>query len=130
MRPRPILPPLTAGTLILSVGLIAGQVVGTALDGRAGDVIGVIGLMSAVLLILGQRWGSDRLVMTGQLWLTGVWASVGAVILVNVIPRAAEAVTVGDWWRAYGVFLSALIALIVAWISAAAWWAEHRIGRA
>ncbi len=127
-RARPVALWLSVATVGVGVVAASGQVPGVRLDRLAGDIIGAIALLSAVVMWAGWWGRRDTWTTAGVAIACGVWAAFAAVTGVEAVERAQEPAAAGDWPRVIAIFLSSYLALCWAGVAASSWWIERREG--
>ena len=81
---RPYALAVGLATLVVLWSVATESAVGQLLDGGPGHLVGA-GAGLAVGLLWGGWWGrSERLMRAGLLWTTGVWASVGTILALDI----------------------------------------------
>lgn len=100
---------VSLATFVVTLALITNEAVGALLKGAPGDVLAVLGIATIGLLWAGWWFKNDVLMVRGLLWSAGVWAGVGAVLLI-------------DNWTAW---VSPALAFCWAGMSAVSWWLEY-----
>lgn len=77
---RPYAFAVSLATLVIAYATVANVAVGDLLDGPPGDIIGAAAIATVAALWWGWWARSDRWMIRGLLWSTGVWTGVGVVL--------------------------------------------------
>lgn len=81
---RPYALAVSLSTALIGYAIWTGTALGQLLDGFPGHVIATAAVAAVTLLWVGWWVRSNRLMRSGLFWTTGVWASVTAVLAIDV----------------------------------------------
>ena len=122
---RPVAMWLSVVTFAVGLLAISGELSGGVLASAAGDVLGVIALVSVALITSGwvlrrPMWITHGVAVTG-----GVWLAVALILATESVTIAGQSVAAGQWWRALGILFPPLVATCWAGIASTSWWIER-----
>jgi len=81
---RPYALAVSLATLVIVWSMVTEAAVGQLLDQAPGHMVGTTAALAVALLWAGWWMRSDRLMRAGLIWTTGVWATVGTVLALDI----------------------------------------------
>lgn len=81
---RPYAFAVSLATIVVIWSMVTDSAVGQLLDEAPGHVVGTAAALSVGLLVAGWWARSDKLMRAGLIQTTGVWASVGTVLALDI----------------------------------------------
>ncbi len=81
---RPYALAVSLATLVIIWSMVTEAAVGQLLDQAPGHMVGTAAALAVALLWAGWWMRSDRLMRAGLIWTTGVWATVGTVLALDI----------------------------------------------